>query len=356
ATTDTLHKCIEIPLFEIAISDITTPCNSSAISGFAARLSFPDFLSIGGDFLQLKALRCAALRCVDLLAAVRRIPHFLGFRFGSRRSPFKLGIMVKWVPESVMLHSLQDYSQVHANAAEMLCAIARYAPPALAAKVSSPKMDGREGKSNDDTNIQLGQIFVEFLTEVTRFEHLVSAGLKFLNGFQHGLQLLRQNPTNETSKLVKSIIEENENKTLRSYIEAGWTKRQYRVSHMFEMNTCFEGLKDVIRQGELMMGELERLMDNAGCALKMIPKSSSDIDECEEDGSMSSERVDATEYASFMAVIYGMVNQDYLMQEKIVSSLDVMTSIEELGSYCLMWSLRPFVDDAVINRALEYIA
>ncbi|XP_062226772.1 uncharacterized protein LOC133925004 isoform X2 [Phragmites australis] len=39
--------------------------------------------------------------------------------------------------------STSDSPEVHANAAEILCAITRYAPPALAAKISSPSFVGR---------------------------------------------------------------------------------------------------------------------------------------------------------------------------------------------------------------------
>jgi serine/threonine-protein phosphatase 6 regulatory subunit 3 len=35
--------------------------------------------------------------------------------------------------------STSDCPEVHANAAEILCAVTRYAPPALAAKISSPR-------------------------------------------------------------------------------------------------------------------------------------------------------------------------------------------------------------------------
>ncbi|GJN26423.1 hypothetical protein PR202_gb14351 [Eleusine coracana subsp. coracana] len=38
---------------------------------------------------------------------------------------------------------MEDSPEVHANAAEILCAITRYAPPALAAKISSPSFVGR---------------------------------------------------------------------------------------------------------------------------------------------------------------------------------------------------------------------
>jgi serine/threonine-protein phosphatase 6 regulatory subunit 3 len=39
--------------------------------------------------------------------------------------------------------STSDCPEVHANAAEILCAVTRYAPPALAAKISSPSFVGR---------------------------------------------------------------------------------------------------------------------------------------------------------------------------------------------------------------------
>ncbi|AQK46257.1 SIT4 phosphatase-associated family protein [Zea mays] len=39
--------------------------------------------------------------------------------------------------------STSDSAEVHANAAEILCAVTRYAPPALAAKISSPSFVGR---------------------------------------------------------------------------------------------------------------------------------------------------------------------------------------------------------------------
>jgi len=35
--------------------------------------------------------------------------------------------------------SSSDSAEVHANAAEILCAVTRYAPPALATKISSPR-------------------------------------------------------------------------------------------------------------------------------------------------------------------------------------------------------------------------
>ncbi|XP_058746208.1 uncharacterized protein LOC131619085 [Vicia villosa] len=60
----------------------------------------------------------------------------------------------------------------------------------------------------------------------------------------------------------------------------------------------------------------------------------------------------STHLAALMVAIYGMVQQDYLMQERIVSALDLNVSSEELESYCLMWSLRPFLNSG--GSCLKY--
>ncbi|KAK4760915.1 hypothetical protein SAY87_005808 [Trapa incisa] len=62
-----------------------------------------------------------------------------------------------------------------------------------------------------------------------------------------------------------------------------------------------------------------------------------------------------TDYAAMMAVIYNMMKQDFLMQERIVSALNLKLSSGELESYCLMWSLRPFINDDIMHEAWKLI-
>lgn len=64
-----------------------------------------------------------------------------------------------------------------------------------------------------------------------------------------------------------------------------------------------------------------------------------------------SRKPEITDYAVLMAFIYRMVKQDYEMQERIVSSLSLKSSSGELETYCQMWSLRPFVDDEIMQKA-----
>jgi hypothetical protein len=45
-----------------------------------------------------------------------------------------------------------------------------------------------------------------------------------------------------------------------------------------------------------------------------------------------------------------------ILQEKIVKALCLKTSSSELDGYCLMWDLRPYVDDNVMQLAWKFIS
>ncbi|KAJ0040182.1 hypothetical protein Pint_27793 [Pistacia integerrima] len=62
-----------------------------------------------------------------------------------------------------------------------------------------------------------------------------------------------------------------------------------------------------------------------------------------------------TDLAALMGIIYTMVKQDYVMQERIVTSLNLKSLSGELESYSLMWSLRPFINDEIVHQAWRLI-
>ncbi|KAF5942499.1 hypothetical protein HYC85_020141 [Camellia sinensis] len=62
-----------------------------------------------------------------------------------------------------------------------------------------------------------------------------------------------------------------------------------------------------------------------------------------------------TDYAAMMSVIYSMVKLDYIMQQRIISSLNLKSSSGELESYSLMWSLRPFINNDIMHQAWRLI-
>ncbi|XP_071922034.1 uncharacterized protein [Coffea arabica] len=164
------------------------------------------------------------------------------------------------------------------------------------------------------------QIFSDFMTRITKFEELVDVGNRFLVGFQQGL-----------------------------------------------VSTCHHGLLDHLIGAKSVVNELQCLLDDAATA---VQNSNENLQDKDFHGDLDSntdiitkedflpahvQKPEITDYAALMAVIYGMVKQDYEMQERIVSSLSLKSSSGEMESYCLMWSLRPFIDDEIIHKAWRLI-
>ncbi|XP_027089093.1 uncharacterized protein [Coffea arabica] len=211
------------------------------------------------------------------------------------------------------------------------------------------------------------QIFSDFMTRITKFEELVDVGNRFLVGFQQGLDFLRRPPIDMTSELVANIIKANETRRLSSYIEAGCVNMHDRKQCLGTLSTCHHGLLDHLIGAKSVVNELQCLLDDAATA---VQNSNENLQDKDFHGDLDSntdiitkedflpahvQKPEITDYAALMAVIYGMVKQDYEMQERIVSSLSLKSSSGEMESYCLMWSLRPFIDDEIIHKAWRLI-
>ncbi|XP_027184409.1 uncharacterized protein LOC113782706 isoform X2 [Coffea eugenioides] len=207
------------------------------------------------------------------------------------------------------------------------------------------------------------QIFSDFMTRITKFEELVDMGNRFLVGFQQGLDFLRRPPIDTTSELVANIIKANETRRLSSYIQAGCVNMHDRKQCLGKLSTCHHGLLDHL----IGVNELQCLLDDAATAVQNSNEnlqdkdfhgdvdSNTDISTKEDFLPAHVRKPEITDYAALMAVVYGMVKQDYEMQERIVSSLSLKSSSGEMESYCLMWSLRPFIDDEIIHKAWRLI-
>ncbi|XP_027917681.1 uncharacterized protein LOC114176742 isoform X4 [Vigna unguiculata] len=184
------------------------------------------------------------------------------------------------------------------------------------------------------------------------------------------------------SKLVDKIIVANETKRVKAYINSGCRKLNESIQSLTNFHSCTQGLCNLIREAKEILNELEGLLGDVTSAIqttdgKLLAFSGLDFDvelieqttynDLEEKDALSHSQspditstkkkksVDVTHLAMVMAFIYSMVKQDYLMQEKIVSALDLKMSSEELESYCQMWSLRPFINDEIVNGAWEHI-
>ncbi|XP_015890421.3 uncharacterized protein LOC107425008 [Ziziphus jujuba] len=231
-------------------------------------------------------------------------------------------------------------------------------------------MGSEEGKSNLDLHEKIFNIYKDFMARVTKFEELVAVGSRLLVGFQQGLEFLRRPPIDNTSGLIKSVIKANQTKRIQSYLEAGCRNTHDGVQNVSKLHTCQLGLQDYLSEGRSILNQLEFLMEDVTNAMQSAMGNSplsedEDFDtgineqatRDDKEGSAPShiKRYDVTDFAVLMGAIYSMVKKEYVMQEKIVSSLNLKSSSGELESYCLMWSLRPLINDDIMHQAWKLI-
>ncbi|GAB2274715.1 hypothetical protein Dimus_009487 [Dionaea muscipula] len=225
-------------------------------------------------------------------------------------------------------------------------------------------MEGKERASSLIAEDKIIHIFSEFLTRAVKLEELATVGGRFLVGFQQGIEFLRRPPIDDTSQLIQSIIKGNETNRVKSYFQRGCINTHDSVEKMMELNTCLHGLESHLREAAQLLEELDILMDDAGDAVQdqcqsgigcgPEPELAAASDHGEKMESVSP-KLDAADYGALMAVIYSMVKQDFVMQKKIISSLNLKTPAGALETYCLMWSLRPSVDEDLIHHALSHV-
>ncbi|XP_056687016.1 uncharacterized protein [Spinacia oleracea] len=215
-----------------------------------------------------------------------------------------------------------------------------------------------EGKPIPNLDDEVRGILAEFMVGVIKFEELVEVGRKLFTRFQQSLDILRRPSIYESSELIKSIIKANETKRGNAYVEAGCINACDITNNVSHLNTSLGGLQDCLNRAKGIVNELEVLLDKAGNALviNVDDQFEMEIKDSEQEVIASRKKLDAVGCASFMAVIYSMVKQDYKMQENIVSSLNLTSTSAELESYHLMWMLRPFINDDVMHQALEQVS
>ncbi|BAT75121.1 hypothetical protein LR48_Vigan01g150200 [Vigna angularis] len=243
-------------------------------------------------------------------------------------------------------------------------------------------MESNEDQSLSELEEEIFQKFRAFMTGIAKIDELGIAGSRLLSGFQQAIEFIERPPIDMNSKLVDKIIVANETKRVKAYINSGCRKLNESIQSLTNFHSCTQGLCNHIRKAKEILNELEGVLGDVTSAIqttdgKLLAFSGLDFDvelieqatynDLEEkdalynsqspdvNTSKKKKSADVTHLAMVMAFIYSMVKQDYLMQEKIVSALDLKMSLEELESYCQMWSLRPFINDEIVHGAWEHI-
>jgi len=137
-----------------------------------------------------------------------------------------------------------------------------------------------------------------------------------------------------------------------------------------EVNNFLQGIKKHVEQAQELLKDLEHLVENATVMMQeatntMLKNIKIYTEENSTEGSLGTEseeeiisddhKLEISDYVAMMSVICSMLRQDYAIQEKVVSDLQLNTPSETLQSYSLMWTLHPFIDERIINKALTWV-
>ncbi|XP_077234043.1 FAD-binding protein isoform X4 [Tasmannia lanceolata] len=211
-------------------------------------------------------------------------------------------------------------------------------------------MDCEEKKTLSELSHKASQIFSNFMTRVTKFEELVAIGSRLLVGFHHELDSLRRPPLYKMSKVVEGIIEANQSERMKAYVDAGCKHVHVAVQNMSklkalldELECLMEGVVDVVSAVNKIISQFDLLVHEADCFEKGEAETSR----------LQCQKI--SDYAVMMRIIYSMFKLDCSMQEKIILSLKENSPPDELESYCLMWDLRPFVNEGIMHQAWRFI-
>ncbi|KAL7221656.1 hypothetical protein ACSBR1_023586 [Camellia fascicularis] len=184
------------------------------------------------------------------------------------------------------------------------------------------------------------------------------------------VEFLCRPPINKTSELIERIFKANETKRVLTYVESGCTNAHDSIQNISNLHTCQVGLRDHLNKAKCLVVELEGLVKEVTVAMQAANESKPHLQgkvtqyefgpeatmyDKEEIVSSELQKPEVTDYAAMMGIIYSMVKLDYIMQEKIISSLNLKSLSGELESYSLMWSLRPFINDEIMHQAWRFI-
>ncbi|XP_044470233.1 uncharacterized protein LOC123199343 isoform X5 [Mangifera indica] len=215
-------------------------------------------------------------------------------------------------------------------------------------------MGSEESNLKSEWKDKVFQIFKEFMTRYAKLEEMGASGSKLLTAYQQGLEFLRRPPIDKTSKLIENIVKASETQRVKSYFEAGCINVHDSLQSMSKS-------KGILNELESLLEDVAGAIQTANeCLAPFWDKdggSGLDLQDTTDKISTSCHRQgpEMTDFAALMGIIYGMVKQDCVMQERIITNLNLKSLSGELESYRLMWSLRPYINDEIVHQAWRLI-
>lgn len=235
-------------------------------------------------------------------------------------------------------------------------------------------MDCDQKQTIADLGDKAASIFSEFMLRVAKFEELVDIAHQFLVCFHHELETFRRPQLYKTSQVVDHIIEVNQTERMKAYVEAGSRHQHQDVQHIIKLHSCSRGLQEHLMKVKSLLDELGCRKEDAVEIAREANQSATQFVEsriCDEgkgleEGCLDNYQEDmefmhiegkSMAYATLMVVIYNMLRLDYMMQENIINSIkSASAKSEQLESYCLMWSVHPYINDDVMRQSWKLVS
>ncbi|XP_024364177.1 uncharacterized protein [Physcomitrium patens] len=212
---------------------------------------------------------------------------------------------------------------------------------------------------------------------VVSLEDMSKLSSQMLAVFQQELEMFRRSPLNNSSVLIQ-VLASQASERLVAYQEAGYRHCHTDHAVLVKLDNALKGLQNHVQQARGVMEEIQGLLGEANGIMHedlsarlnnvaLIDGEGSSEPAQEEDvGQGAGCHVQVTslrtkvrqlftpDYVTTMAAIYTMLQQDFTMQERVVGTLGLDLSSELLQNYQMMWTLRPFVDESVVEEALSW--
>lgn len=247
------------------------------------------------------------------------------------------------------------------------------------------------GSNAMQSSKEAARLFELFIIRTVRLDEMQKSSANLLSVYQEELgwciaSLLREElsrivlriscdkfrrvPLHETSNVVADIFKNNSTLRVANYKEAGGHHAYLDQQIAVKLDASIKGLRSHIPQAQKVVEELQELVEKVTCMMDhdlelLLEKvglgtSAMDQNEC-----VLGEDVDSkvfalverqtSDYATIMSGILSMLEKDLQMQEMVVADLRLDTDSGCLQAYSQMWALRPFVDERLIQEALNWV-
>lgn len=211
-------------------------------------------------------------------------------------------------------------------------------------------------------------LFDVFMLRVLHLEKMHSSSSKLLSGYQQELEKFRRPPLHESSSVVAALLKNNPSSRVTQYQEAGCRHVHSDQQTFVKLNGFLKGLNEHIPQAQALVKQLEELVEKViglmdadldlmlekGLVITFMDENNGDMkqESCSKEPFLAQRQT--SDYATIMSGILSMLEKDLQMQELVVSDLRLDVDSECLQTYSQMWSVRPFIDEALIHQALSW--